>query len=74
MQKNVGSIDRAIRAVAGVALLALYFLGGVQGTLGVVALVFGIVLLGTAALGWCPPYTLLGINTCGVSRNSKAAT
>jgi hypothetical protein len=25
----------------------------------------GLVLIGTAAIGWCPPYALLGINTCG---------
>ena len=72
MQKNVGSIDRTIRAVVGIALLAAYFLGAVQGTLGIVAKVIGIVMLGTAALGWCPPYSLLGINTCGVKQDPKA--
>jgi quinol-cytochrome oxidoreductase complex cytochrome b subunit len=72
MQKNVGSIDRTIRAVVGIALLAAYFLGAVGGTLGIVALVVGIVMLGTAALGWCPPYSLLGINTCGVKQDPKA--
>ncbi len=71
MQKNVGSIDRAIRAVVGIVLLAVYFLGAVQGTLGIVALVAGIVMLGTAAIGWCPPYSLLGINTCGVKQDPK---
>ncbi len=65
MNKNVGTIDRAIRALAGVAGIALYALGAVEGTVGIVALVVGIVLLGTSAIGWCPPYTLLGINTCG---------
>ena len=74
MKKNVGTIDRTIRGLAGIALLAAYFLGAVQGTLGIVALVFGIVLIGTAAIGWCPPYTLLGINTCGVKHDSKPAT
>jgi quinol-cytochrome oxidoreductase complex cytochrome b subunit len=73
MQKNVGTIDRAIRALVGIALLAAYFLGAVQGTLGIVALVAGIVMLGTAAMGWCPPYALLGINTCGVKRDPKAS-
>ena len=72
MQKNVGSIDRAIRALVGVALLAAYFLGAVQGTLGIVAIVVGLVMLGTAAIGWCPPYSLLGINTCGIKRDPKA--
>ncbi|MFZ9037320.1 MAG: YgaP family membrane protein [Gammaproteobacteria bacterium] len=71
MQKNVGSIDRAIRAVVGIALLAVYFIGGLQGALGIVALVAGIVMLGTAAIGWCPPYALLGINTCGVKQDPK---
>ena len=73
MQKNVGTIDRAIRAVVGIALLAAYFLGAVGGTMGIVALVIGIVMLGTAALGWCPPYSLLGINTCGVKQGPKAS-
>jgi len=71
MQKNVGTIDRAIRALVGVALLAAYFLGAIAGTLGMVALVAGIVMLGTAAIGWCPPYSLLGINTCGVKQDPK---
>lgn len=71
MQKNVGSIDRAIRALVGIALLAVYLLGGIQGVLGIVVLVAGIVMLGTAAVGWCPPYSLLGINTCGVKQDPK---
>lgn len=71
MQKNVGSIDRAIRALVGIVLLAAYFLGAVGGTLGIIALVVGIVMLGTAAIGWCPPYSLLGINTCGVKQDPK---
>lgn len=71
MQKNVGSIDRAIRALVGIALLAAYLLGGIQGTLEIVVLVAGIVMLGTAVIGWCPPYSLLGINTCGVKQDPK---
>ena len=71
MQKNVGSIDRAIRALVGIGLLAVFFLGIVQGTLGIVALVAGIVMLGTAVIGWCPPYSLLGINTCGVKQDPE---
>ncbi len=64
MKKNVGGIDRVIRALVGIAALAAYFLGMVTGTLGIVALVVGVVMLGTAAIGWCPPYALLGINSC----------
>ena len=63
MKPNMGTVDRTIRAIAGIALIAAWALGMLQGTLGIVALVFGIVLLLTAALRWCPPYSLLGINT-----------
>lgn len=65
MKKNVGTIDRTIRGLAGIAAIAAFALGLVGGTMGIVALVVGAVLLGTAVLGWCPPYALLGINTCG---------
>jgi hypothetical protein len=64
MKKNVGTIDRTIRGLAGIAAIAAFALNMVTGTLGIVALVVGAVLLGTAVLSWCPPYALLGINTC----------
>jgi len=66
MKKNVGSIDRAIRGLVGVVGIAVYALGLASGVLGMVALIVGVVMLGTAAIGWCPPYTLLGVNTCSV--------
>jgi hypothetical protein len=60
MKQNVGSIDRAIRAIVGIGLISLVFVGPqtVWGWIGVVP-------LATAIIGWCPPYALLGINTCG---------
>jgi hypothetical protein len=60
MKQNVGTIDRAIRAIAGIGLISLVFVGPqtVWGWIGVVP-------LATAIIGWCPPYSLLGINTCG---------
>ena len=66
MTKNMGTIDRAIRALVGIAALAAYFLGMVTGTWGIVALVVGVVMLGTAAMGWCPPYAIFGISSCSV--------
>ncbi len=64
MKKNVGGLDRAIRAIAGIAAIAVFLLGMVEGTLGIIVLVVGIVLLGTSAIGWCPPYAILGISSC----------
>ncbi len=68
MQKNVGTVDRVIRGLLGIIAIAAYALGMLQGTLGIVALVAGIVLVGTAAIAWCPPYSMLGINTCGTKQ------
>lgn len=61
MTKNVGGIDRLLRTVIGLTLIALAATGtvGWWGWLGVVPLI-------TAAVGWCPPYSLLGWNTCRV--------
>lgn len=59
MTRNVGSIDRIVRIVVGLGLISLAFWGP-QTAWGWV----GIVPLLTALVGWCPPYALLGINTC----------
>lgn len=60
MTRNVGSIDCIVRIVVGLGLISLAFWGP-QTPWGWV----GIVPLLTAVVGWCPPYALLGINTCG---------
>jgi hypothetical protein len=61
MNKNVGGIDKVLRIVAGLALLSLIFI--LEGNARWWGLV-GIVPLLTGTLGWCPAYTLIGINTC----------
>lgn len=63
LSKNMGQTDRLIRAIIGAALLVFTFLS-LSGGLAWVAGIVGAVLLATAALGSCPPYALLGINTC----------
>ncbi len=59
MTKNIGDIERIVRIVGGLVLIALAATGtvGVWGWLGLVPLATGL-------FGWCPPYSLLGINTC----------
>ncbi len=59
MKLNVGGIDRGIRIVAGLVLIGLAATStvGWWGWLGIVP-------LATGAIGWCPPYAILGINTC----------
>jgi hypothetical protein len=56
---NIGKIDRILRVIAGLVLLSLIFIG--PHTLwGLI----GLVPLGTALIGFCPAYKLLGISTC----------
>ncbi len=63
MTKNMGQTDRIIRVVVGIVLLILAFttLGG---TWAWIAGIVGAVMLATSAMGWCPPYSILGISTC----------
>jgi len=68
MTVNAGTLDRSIRAIAGVLLVAAWLLGWLTGTLAVVLGVVGVVLLFTAAVGFCPLYRMLGMNTCAVAR------
>ena len=58
MKKNVGSIDAIVRIVIGLAIVGFAFT--LEGSIGLAALV----PFATAAVGFCPLYTLLGINTC----------
>ncbi len=59
MTQNIGGIDRVLRVLVGLGLISLVFIGP-QTPWGWI----GIVPLATAVIGWCPPYSLLGINTC----------
>lgn len=63
MTKNEGNLDRALRVIAGLALIGLAASGqiGPWGYVGVVPLL-------TGAIGFCPVYTLLRINTCPARR------
>jgi hypothetical protein len=58
MKMNVGLIDKVLRIIIGVVLIALAF----TGTLGVWAYI-GVVPLVTGLVGWCPLYSLLGTST-----------
>lgn len=61
MSTNVGSLDRILRILVGIALLAFAFTSShPYAWLGYI----GVMPLLTAAMGWCPAYTLLGIKTC----------
>jgi len=63
MKVNESNADRIIRAVLGVVLLFLGFGGMLAGTWAIVAEVLGAIMLLTAAIGFCPLYTLFKFST-----------
>lgn len=66
MKKNVGFVDRFIRAFAGIVLIGLA-IAGVIGWWGYI----GIVPLFTAVVSWCPAYTALGMSTKGKEESGE---
>lgn len=64
MTCNVGGVERPIRIVAGIALLGVGAFAGLPPLGTGIALVVGTIALVTGAIGFCPAWTLLGINTC----------
>ena len=69
MVKNVGSADRIIRIVVGLALIVFALFGPADiawkwvGWIGVVPIL-------TALMGWCPAYSILGLRTCPMDRKA----
>ncbi|MGO1966620.1 MAG: YgaP family membrane protein [Moraxellaceae bacterium] len=58
MNVNIGGIDRMLRIIAGVIIIALgaYY----QSWWGIV----GLIPLLTGVFRFCPLYTMVGVNTC----------
>ena len=68
MKKNVGGIDRMIRIVVGLVLMALAATGQI-GTWGWL----GAVVVATGVFSFCGAYTLLSFNTCPMKPEDKAS-
>lgn len=63
MTKNIHPIERGLRVSVGLILIALAFVGPANKWF-----LLGAVPLMTGLMGWCPPYQLLGINTCKLKK------
>lgn len=66
LKKNVGGIDRVLRIVVGLALLAGFFLNPDAAYRW--AYLIGIVPLATGLMSSCPVYTILGLSTCPMKK------
>jgi hypothetical protein len=63
MKKNMGLIDKVIRILVAVVVVALYFAGVISGTLAIILLIFAGIFILTSLIGFCPLYLPLGLNT-----------
>ncbi|NMG73199.1 YgaP family membrane protein [Aromatoleum diolicum] len=63
MNANVGGMDKILRIVAGLVLIVLAIMG-----IGAPWTWIGVVPLATGLLGWCPAYSIFGMNTCPMKK------
>ena len=71
MSCNVGGIERPVRIVLGILLIGIGVFAALPPVGMGIALAMGTIALGTGALGFCPLWSLFGINTCSVEKKKK---
>jgi len=64
MKKNMGLVDRILRSIVAITLITLYIFDVITGTIGIILVVLSSIMLLSSIIGNCPPYSLMGINTC----------
>ncbi len=65
--KNMGTVDKSIRIIVGLALIIWAVMGGP------IWAWIGLLPLATAIMGWCPAYSLIGVSTQGKSEKTEAS-
>ncbi|MEO0557041.1 MAG: DUF2892 domain-containing protein [Bacteroidota bacterium] len=63
MTKNMGSVDRSVRAALAVLVGVLYFTNVISGTVAIVLGVLALIFLATSFIGTCPLYLPFGLST-----------
>lgn len=63
MKVNIHPVERVVRVVVGLVLASLAFWGPANPWF-----LLGLIPFASGLIGWCPPYTLCGINTCEIKK------
>jgi len=66
--KNMGTIDRIVRVVIALVIVALYFAGMLSGTTAIILLIVAGIFIITSLISICPLYLIFGIKTCKVEK------
>jgi sulfite exporter TauE/SafE len=65
MKTNVGGLDRTLRIIAGIVIIAAgFYFKNWWGAVGLIPLF-------TGSIGWCPAYLPFGISSCAVDKSDK---
>lgn len=71
MTCNVGGIERPIRIVLGILLIGIGAFAGLPPIGTGITLAIGTIALVTGTIGFCPAWSLFGINTCATGSGNK---
>ena len=71
MRCNVGGIERSIRVVVGLILVAIGSLAELPVAGMAIALIAGAIALVTGVIGFCPLWAMLGLNTCPTKSDTR---
>jgi hypothetical protein len=63
MKSNMSSTDRIGRVIFAVLVVLLWVMEIISGTVATTLLIVGAIFVATSAIGFCPLYTLFGMNT-----------
>jgi hypothetical protein len=71
MKKNMGTLDRTLRILLAAVIAILFFTGQLTGTAAIILGIFAVIFLLTSAVGFCPLYLPLKLNTIKKSETNK---
>jgi hypothetical protein len=71
MKTNMGTVDRAIRALIAIVFITLFYTGIITGTWGIVLIAVSAVFLFTSMINFCPLYFPLGLSTVRKKREHR---
>ena len=63
MKKNLGLVDRIVRVMVALVVVALYFTNQISGIAAIVLGVFAVVFVFTSTAAFCPIYAMLGLSS-----------
>ncbi|MFK7952739.1 MAG: DUF2892 domain-containing protein [Ekhidna sp.] len=63
MKKNIGSIDKVVRILAAIAIIAFYYAGIMSGLVATILLAVAVIFIATSFIGTCPLYLPFGLST-----------